>query len=193
MWFCKECGAEVREGDRFCKKCGKPVDNYGGDSGSCDTDGSPDFPGWWDWWAPGHVGGWIKRWQWVWSPAWIMVNAVLLGTFVVLLGILLLLSAVGIAPLFGWNTFWAYLLIGTGCLLLIRCYARLKVAGRIVWHGDAMAGAILVILGLANLAMIAAGLGQHTWVLIFLAIGLLIIAGGVSNYLFMKSWRHREK
>ena len=188
MTICKSCGGDIPEGGSVCPKCGMAADiGYDHRTGR-----EPWFMGW-DWGAPGYWGDWIKRWSWIWSPAWIMVNMVMLGLFIVYSGLILLVAASGFSQWVTWGNFWGYLLSGIGFLMVIRWYARLLIAGRRLWYSDLVGGLILIIIGVAGILMSMAGMGRYSWVLLFVLIGLGIIGAGIVNYHFMKKMRGIKK
>jgi hypothetical protein len=188
MTFCTGCGAEVSEGASFCPKCGKPSDNNADMWGWRARRHAMRAARWGDWWGTwGSPESVEKKWGWMWSPAWILINAVLLGLFIIYLGLILFITVSGMTPLVSWPTFWAYLILGAGVLFLARGFARVVVSGKkLWWYGSLVGGIFLIIIGLAGIFLVNAGLMRHLWALFLVAIGLLVIVMGVMNYLFMK-------
>ena len=187
MVTCANCGAEVPEGADYCIKCGRPVEA----GEPCRTapweDWGRDRGRDWGWWPSGPPGGWIKRWSWLWSAEWIMINLVILGVTIVLIGLVLFLAASGATGLVTWSNFWAWLLIGIGVLTLIRNVARYFVAGRWLWHGGIAGGLVLITFGAAWLVAEATGWDQNFWAFVIVAGGLSIVVAGIVNYLWAKA------
>jgi hypothetical protein len=123
----------------------------------------------------------------MWSPFWIMVNAVILGLGVALVGALLFLASSGFTGIVTWDNFWAYLLIGLGSLGVIRETLKYYVSGRQDWHGGLVFAIILITIGLAGLAAQTTGWSQYWWTFIILGGGLVIVLIGIFNYVRMKS------
>jgi hypothetical protein len=196
MVICKICGADIPADSKYCPKCGQAVEG-GAAQGpeGCDWRDrrSAERGGWggrdWgsgSWWSE----DWMKRWSWTWSPLWIMINMVVAGLFIVLLGTLFFLAASGFASLVTWDNLWAYLLVGVGVLGIIRETAKYYVSGR--WFVPGVVPAlVLIVLGLAGLAAGVTGWSNYWWAIVIAAGGLMIVLVGFFNYLWMKNRQRR--
>jgi len=176
MAICKNCRTEVPEGTEHCPTCGSRVSGEGWRYGR-------RMDHWGEWWGDERM----KEWSWTWSPFWIMVNAVIFGLGVVLVGTLLFLAASGFMSLVSWNNIWAYLLIGLGVLGVIRESAKYYVSRRMHWPGGIVFAFILIILGVAGLIAQFLNLAQYWWTFVIAAGGLIIILMGIFNYIWMRS------
>jgi hypothetical protein len=198
MTICKSCGADVPADSKFCPKCGKPVEAEAA-GGTQGAQGPQVWRGWRDerraWrhgrradWCGGWWGeDWTSRWSWTWSPFWIMVNAVIFGLSVVLVGKLLFLASSGFTGIVTWENFWAFLLIGLGALGVIRETAKYFVSGRLFWPGGLVFAIILITVGAAGLVAQTTGWSQYWWTFIIFGGGLVIVVMGIFNYIWMKS------
>jgi hypothetical protein len=199
MTICKSCGADIPADSKFCPKCGQPVEA----EAARGTDGSRGPQGWRDWrderrawrhtrrmdrWG-GWGEDWVSRWSWTWSPFWIMVNAVIFGLGVVLVGALLFLASSGFTGIVTWENFWAFLLVGLGALGVIRETAKFVVSGHMPWGGGMIFAVILIIIGVAGLVAQTTGWSQYWWTFIILGGGLAIVLMGIFNYFWMKARR----
>lgn len=201
MVSCPKCGADMPGDALYCPRCGTAATGEERREKESCWDGSRWERDWgrdWSWgdwkaWMPEDGEGWMKRWSWVWSPEWIMINLVFLGLAIVFTGLTLFLAASGAVPFVDRSNFWAYLLAGIGALLVLRGAARFFVAGRLVWPGDITGGLVLVTVGATWLAAQATGWAGHVWAFIIVAGGLAIIVAGIVNYLWMKSRRPKKE
>ena len=176
MAICKNCGTEVPGGTEVCPTCGSRL------SGESRRNGRRTDR-WEMWWGDERV----REWSWTWSPFWIMVNAVIFGLGVVLVGTLLFLRASGFMSLVSGDNFWAYLLIGLGALGVIREAAKILVSGRMHWPGGLIFAIVLIVLGAAGLAAQLMNWGHYWWTFVIAAAGLIIILMGIFNYFWMKA------
>jgi hypothetical protein len=198
MVICKTCGADIPADSKFCPKCGTPVEGEAA-SGTQESRGPQ---GWRDWrserraWRHARRGdycgggwgeGWINDWSWTWSPFWIMVNAVIFGLGVVILGALLFLASSGFTGIVTWDNFWAYLLIGWGALGVIRESAKFFVSGHWPLGGGMVFAIVLIIIGLAGLVAQSTGWSQYWWIFVIVGGGVAIVLMGVFNYFWMKA------
>jgi hypothetical protein len=200
MTICKSCGADVPGDSKFCPKCGKALEAEAA-GGTQGTQGPQDWRGWrserrarrygWNGVNCGSGTGWgedwMSRWSWTWSPFWIMVNAVIFGLGVVLIGTLLFLASSGFTGIVSWENFWAFLLIGLGALGVIRETAKFLVSGHMPWGGGMIFAVILIIIGLAGLVAQTTGWSQYWWIFIIVGGGLAIVLVGIFNYFWMKA------
>jgi hypothetical protein len=116
-----------------------------------------------------------------------MVNAVIFGLGIVLIGALLFLASSGVTGIVTWDSFWAYLLIGLGALGVIRETAKVYVSGHLSWHGGLVFAIILITIGVAGLVAQTTGWSQYWWTFIILGGGLVIVVTGIFNYFLMKT------
>jgi len=187
---------------QFCPKCGQPVGQPAGPVAEEATQGSRGSQNWRDWrddrraWrharredrcAGGWGEDWTSRWSWSWSPFWIMVNAVIFGLGVVLVGTLLFLASSGFTGIVTWENFWAYLLIGLGTLGVIRETAKYFVSGYRHWPGGMVFAIILITLGVAGLVAQTTGWSRYWWTFVIFGGGLVIVLMGIFNYIWMKA------
>ena len=70
--------------------------------------------------------------------------------------------------------------------MFVRGIARFLMGGRWGWYGGIMGGLILLIIGIAALAVSLTGWTRYIWALVIISGGILIIVVGVVNYLLMK-------
>jgi hypothetical protein len=194
MVICKTCGADIPADSMFCPKCGKPVEGE-------PAQGAQGPQEWRDWRAErrswrharraDRFGGWwgedwVSQWSWTWSPFWIMVNAVIFGLGVVLVGTLLFLASSGFTGIVTWENFWAFLLIGLGTLGVIRETAKYYVSGRRFWPGGLVLAIVLITIGVAGLVAQTTGWSQYWWTFVIFGGGLVIVLMGIFNYIWMK-------
>ena len=177
MAYCSNCGTQIPDGAAFCPKCGMEIGVMKNDGGS-----------------PGNVQNWdqdrhmrrhIRRqmrrdaWGFYSSPVYRLLGAVTGGLIVILLGGLLFAasqSSYGIT----WSSFWAYLLVGVGVILLFRFFVVLLIPGHRYDHnGNLIGGVILIALG----GIFIFRWSNSFWPLIIVAAGILVIAVGILNFL----------
>jgi hypothetical protein len=195
MAICKSCGADIPADSKFCPKCGKAVEGEAtqGAQGAQGPQGWRDDRRAWrharrdDWCAGGWGEDWTSRWSWSWSPFWIMVNAVIFGLGVVLVGTLLFLASSGFTGIVTWENFWAYLLIGLGALGVIRETAKYFVSGYRHWPGGMVFAIVLITIGVAGLVAQTTGWSQYWWTFVIFGGGLVIVLMGIFNYIWMKA------
>jgi hypothetical protein len=181
MAFCKNCGTEVPQGTEYCPTCGSRVTGEGSGDSRRSWRG-PMGTGRWSEWGE----DWGHWWSWTLSPLWMMVNAVVFGLGIILIGTLLFLATSGYMSLVSWDTFWALLLIGLGALGVIRETAKYYLSGRRLWRGGMFLALILIILGAAGLIAHYTDWAQYWWAFVIVAGGLLVIVWGVLNYVWMR-------
>lgn len=175
MANCVECGAQLPENAGFCPKCGTPAD-----VGAVDP------------FDRRHLRREMRRemrgeWGRYWSPEYGLMRSVFAGLFVILLGGLLLACAWEATPLVTWSNFWAYLMIGAGCLVLLEYLLGFLAPGRAHrGYGAAIAGILLVALGAAGLSALYLNWTKPLWPLIIVAGGVLIIAVAIAAFLGKK-------
>jgi hypothetical protein len=101
-----------------------------------------------------------------------LISVVLAGVFLVLLGVLLFLASQGILS---WDTWWPYLIMGIGLILLIDSIIRYPKEGSAGFRiGRLIAAIVLIGVGIVNL------LGNVTWwPLVIVVIGVAIIVGAL--------------
>lgn len=100
------------------------------------------------------------------------VSGVFTGLIVIMLGISLFFATRGFV---GWEKWWAYFLLGVGCIFLVESLVRYRVpAYRRPIFGKVFAGLILICIGAAN----AYGI-REWWPLLIIAVGLAIVLYGV--------------
>jgi hypothetical protein len=116
-----------------------------------------------------------------------MINAVIFGLGVVLVGMLLFLASSGLTGIVTWENFWAYLLIGLGALGVIRETAKYYVSGHLFRPGGMVLAIILITIGVAGLVAQTTGWSQYWWTFVILGGGLVIVLMGIFNYLWMKT------
>lgn len=174
MVTCPNCGAETPENAEFCPKCGNPLNRPFEKSYK---EMRREFR------ESRHT---YRRGMW-WSPEWSLLNAIMAGLLVIYIGAIIYLASSGLTSLVVRSNVWAYLLIGLGAFLFIRSVARYLIAGRRWgWFGGITAGLVLLVIGVAGVAISLTGLKEHIWTIVLVAGGFLIIAVGIANYLLMK-------
>jgi len=99
-------------------------------------------------------------------------SAIFFGLVVVLLGVFLFLGLQGIIE---WNKWWAYFLLGIGCIFILDVLIRylLPVYRRPVF-GRVLIGLILIAIGGSNIGGI-----QDWWPIIVIVVGLAVLIYGV--------------
>lgn len=100
------------------------------------------------------------------------VSTILAGVFIILLGLLLFLASQGILA---WDSWWQYLIIGLGIILLIDSIIRYRKESYAGFRiGRLIAALVLIGIGIAFL------LGKIIWwPLVIVLIGVIIVIGGL--------------
>ena len=179
MVYCSKCGAQVPDDAGFCPKCGAPVG-----SGAEKDNGM---------YMDRHARRQMRREMraagmgWHWSPEYRLMQAVIAGLCIILLGGLMLLSAWEVTPAVTWANFWAYLLLGIGIIMIAQYLLGFLVPGR-AFHGFGalIAGVILMAIGAAGLSLYFFDWARPLWPLIIVGAGVLVIVIGIAAFLGTK-------
>lgn len=166
MPYCAKCGAEISEDARFCPKCGAPVGlpervprekpekREKETREKREKEEKHEKP------EKGEGDTW---------------GAFIGGSILILLGILLFLAQIEAFSI-TWTNWWGYFLLGLGCILIVSAALRATVTTyKATALGPFIGGVILCFIGLAGIMGI-----ESWWPLIFIAIGITIIVGGLA-------------
>lgn len=163
--FCPKCGASVPDGAVFCTKCGSQIaastetvrTRYARDEKR--EKGEKDEK---------HEEKGEKH-----EKSADKTGAVVGGLVLIWLGISLYLVEVGYTT---WSDWWPYLIIGIGVVLIAQAvlrYSTSQFKGSAI--GPLIGGAVLIFIGFAG----TVGM-REWWPFVLIAIGVLVIAGGLT-------------
>lgn len=100
------------------------------------------------------------------------ISSIFWGLILVVLGGSLYLSARGLV---GWGAWWAYFLLGLGCIFVIEWVLRLAMpAYRRAGMGKLVTGLILACIGAANIFSL-----RPWWPLILVVLGIVVVISGI--------------
>lgn len=170
--YCHRCGSPLPQGSTFCPKCGTPVAGSQagapqqpfpmagqrqekGEKSEKNEKREKDEKG-------RRQGGYI--------------GPVIGGLVLVWLGISFFLQDNNFLPS---STWWAYFLVGLGAILVLDG-VLLYIEGR-YGLGPIIGGAFVALLGVAAIAQAEWNVRTDLWPLVFVAIGILVVVGGLSG------------
>jgi hypothetical protein len=165
--FCQKCGAEIPADGAFCPKCGSqttipPVAVESGRRREEKREKSEKD----EKREKGEKGEKEEK-------SGDKTGALVGGLILIWLGISFYLVQ---ANYIGWNDWWPYLIIGIGVVLIAQAvirYSTSRFKGAAM--GSLIGGAVLLIIGLAGIVGM-----KDWWPLILIAIGVVVILGGVT-------------
>ncbi len=175
MPYCQKCGADLPPNAAFCAKCGAPV------GAAAAT--SPSTP-------PTYGYGYEKREKHEKQEKQTRQSEkyekreksgdrsgpIIGGGILILLGVIYY-ATITTPPLIIPGDFWAYFLLGLGILLIIQSVYRFAtIHHRASGMGSLWAGIILAAIGIGGIAG-----GGNFWPIVLIAIGVLVIAAGVTS------------
>lgn len=162
--FCPKCGAEVSDDVAFCPKCGNQISVSPAAVGRRYARGEKE--------EKREKGEKEEKHEKEEKPS-DRTGPLVGGLILIWLGITFYLVQ---ARYIGWNEWWSYFLIGIGVVLIVQAvirYTSSRFKGAAM--GFLIGGVVLLIIGLAG----TMGM-KDWWPLVLIAIGVVVILGGVT-------------